>query len=70
MAIERERIVKKHLLLAEGTDAMYFFIQMLSNPRFSSDKRLAEEIQVMDFGGIKDLSRFLQLLRLREGFQM
>ena len=68
MAIEREKIKKKHLLLCEGADAMYFFIYMLSSPNFCEDKRVADEIQVMDFGGINDLSNFLHLLKLSEGF--
>ena len=68
MAIEREIIKKKHLLLCEGADAMYFFVYMLSSPDFCEDKRISEEIQVMNFGGIKDLSNFLHLLKLREGF--
>jgi len=68
MAVEREKICKKYLLICEGADAMFFFIHMLSSLDFCEDRRIAEEIQVMDFGGIKDLSKFLRLLKLREGF--
>ncbi len=68
MAVEREKICKNHLLLCEGADAMYFFISMLTSLDFCDDKRISEEIQVMDFGGIRDLSKFLGLLKLREGF--
>jgi|GEM_PF-2484457 len=48
----RTEIKKSKLLLAEGADALHFFIAACE--AFGVD-----DVQVMDFGGIKDLTTYL-----------
>lgn len=52
---QKIEIIKKKLLLVEGADAMYFFIQALQVFRVN-------DVQVMDFGGISDLTKYLKML--------
>ena len=51
-----------NLLLTEGADAMYFLIWALQAYKF-------ENIQVEDYGGIKDLTAYLKILKNRAGFE-
>jgi hypothetical protein len=57
----RAEIIKSKLLLAEGADTLHFFISACE--AFSVD-----DVQVMDFGGIKDLTRYLKALPLFSGY--
>jgi len=52
---KKNEIIKKKLLLVEGADAMYFFIQALQV--FS-----VNDVQVLDFGGITELTAYLKML--------
>jgi hypothetical protein len=54
-------IEKQKLILAEGEDAVYFFINLLVELHI-------EEIQVFDYGGIKDLTQFLKNLSKLDGY--
>ena len=58
----RTGIVMPKLLLAEGADALHFFISAL-------DAFGVDDVQVMDFGGVKDLTRYLQTLPLFPGYE-
>lgn len=51
-----------NLLLTEGVDAMYFFIWALQAYKL-------ENILVEDYGGINDLTAYLNLLKNRAGFE-
>ena len=57
-----EQIVAKKLLLAEGKDAYHFFCHACYFYRG------AEDVQVMDFGGITQLTDFLKLLANDESY--
>jgi hypothetical protein len=52
MAIENKKIVKDHVILAEGADAQLFLIHLL-------DILLLKNIQVFDFHGVYDLTEYL-----------
>lgn len=57
----RNKIEKSKLLLVEGADALYFFIWACGT--FGMD-----DVQVMDFGGINDLTAYLKALPLFPGY--
>lgn len=57
-----ETIIHKKLLLAEGKDAYHFFCHACNFYRED------EDVQVMDFGGIKELPNFLLLLANDESY--
>ena len=57
----RTEIIKSKLLLVEGADALHFFISACE--AFSVDN-----VQVMDFGGTKDLTKYLKALPLFPGY--
>ena len=59
---EPEKINKSKLLLAEGKDAFHFFCHAC---KFY---RQTEDVQVMDFGGITELTNFLKLLANDESY--
>jgi hypothetical protein len=52
---EKIEIKKTKLILAEGVDAVYFLIYLLDTVR-------NEDIQVFDYGGITELTQFLNNL--------
>ena len=62
------RIQKPHLILCEGADAENFLIAWLNNPLLSHHPIFSNDIQVMDFGGIADLPRFLKVIQSMEGY--
>ena len=62
------RIQKRHLILCEGADAENFLIYWLNNPALSTYPFFANDIQVMDFGGITDLPLFIQSIKAMEGY--
>ena len=66
MAIEKEKLVKSHLILCEGRDGLRFCIEMLAH--FSSENVAFNNFQALDFGGITELKEYLRLLLLRPGF--
>lgn len=68
MLIERKQIVKPYLLLCEGRDAEGFLINYLNSDALKQDQRLANEIQVFDFGGNDDLSNYLMNLKNMDKF--
>ena len=55
-------IEKTKLLLVEGADALYFFISALG--AFGVD-----DVQVMDFGGITELTNFLETLSRLKNYE-
>jgi len=55
-------IKQTRLILAEGADAYYFMI-------WAYQAYGRTDIQVLDFGGIDDLRRFLSTLRLTDNFE-
>ena len=52
---------KKKLILAEGVDAKFFLIHLLHKKRI-------DDIKVLNFGGIKELTKFICTLKSIEGF--
>lgn len=68
MPVERKHIVKPYLLLCEGRDAEEFLISYLNSNELKQDQRLANEIQVLNFGGNDELSNFLMNLKNMDKF--
>lgn len=58
----RNEIVKPKLLLVEGADALHFFISALE--AFGVD-----DVQVIDFGGIRELTANLKILPVLPGYE-
>jgi len=58
----KTEIRKTKLILVEGTDACYFFIYLLQSLEI-------EEIQVLDYGGVTDLTEYLKNLAKLDGYQ-
>lgn len=50
------QIKKEKLLLVEGVDALHFFISALEAYKI-------DDVQVLDFGGIHDLSNYFRILK-------
>lgn len=69
MPYETKRIVKPYLILCEGLDAQNFMIQYLNSKELSEDSRYGNDIQVLDFGGISDLSRYLRNMSNMDGYE-
>lgn len=63
MADKKIEIKKAKLLLVEGIDALHFFIAAL-------DYYEIEDIQVLDFGGITQLERYITLLKLVDNYDI
>jgi hypothetical protein len=61
MAIENNKILKDHVVLAEGVDAQFFLIHLLNILKFNN-------IQVFDFHGVCDLPKYLKLFRNLPGY--
>jgi len=57
----RTEIVKTKLLVVEGVDALHFCISAL-------DAYGVDDVQVMDFGGVRDLTAYLKSLSLFPGY--
>ncbi|MDR2168747.1 MAG: hypothetical protein LBP59_01230 [Planctomycetaceae bacterium] len=55
------KLEKRKIILAEGVDALYFFINLLGLLQ-------NENIQVLDFGGINDLTQYLNNLTKIDGY--
>ena len=58
----------KHLILCEGRDAEEVLITYLNSDALSSEPAFSNDFQVMDFGGITDLTNFVSTLQNMEGF--
>jgi len=58
----RTEIIKPKLLLTEGADTLHFFIAACAAFR-------VDDVQVMDFGGIRDLTTYLKALLLFPGYE-
>lgn len=58
----RIEIKQPKLLLVEGADALYFFI-------WACEAFGVHDVQVMDFGGIKDLTEYLKTLPMVSGYE-
>ena len=61
-------IIKKHLILCEGRDAEEFLIAYLNYEALKSVPAFSNDFQVMDFGGINDLTSFVSALQKMDGF--
>lgn len=69
MAYVSNKIVKSHLIVCEGIDARNFFATMIESLSFRHvDKRFANDIQVLDYGGNNDLTGYLEFLPGLEGY--
>ena len=62
------RIEKRHLILCEGRDELFFLIAYLNSAHLSATPGFSEDIQVMDFGGNSDLLEQLKVLKVTPGF--
>lgn len=63
MGHEKLQIKCKKQIFVEGADAKYFFIWALEEYKI-------EDVQVVDFGGIRDLTNFLRTWKKLENFHM
>lgn len=61
-------IKKQHLIICEGRDAQEFLINYLNSEALDSSPYFSKDIQVIDFGGNDDLTKFLELLRNMANF--
>lgn len=61
-------IEKDYLILCEGVDAKMFLINYLNCSELKIHPGFADEIQVMDFGGIDQLSSYLEILKKMANF--
>ena len=62
------RIEKRHLILCEGRDELFFLIAYLNSTHLSATPEFSEDIQVLDFGGNSDLLEQLKVLKVTPGF--
>lgn len=62
------RVEKRHLILCEGRDELFFLIAYLNSAHLSATPGFSEDIQVMDFGGNNDLLEQLKVLKITPGF--
>ena len=62
------QIRKKWLILCEGRDAEEFLISYLNSHELSDVPAFSEDFQVMDFGGITDLTDFISALQRMENY--
>lgn len=68
MAIVKNRIVKKYLILCEGLDAANFLIAYLNSDTLMYDNRFRNVVQVMDFKGNEQLSNYISNLKKFDGY--
>lgn len=61
-------IRKRHLILCEGKDELFFLIAYLNSDHLSKTPGFSEDIQVLDFGGNNDLPEYLAVLKVTSGF--
>ena len=66
---EFKTIQKPFLLLCEGMDACNFFCWYLNSKDLQEEERFSQDIQICNFGGIKDLPRQLAILQNIEGYE-
>ena len=69
MPIENDRILKNYLILCEGKDAQLFLVNYLESKALRDDQRFSQDIQVLDFGGIGDLRKYIMNLKNMEGYE-
>ena len=62
------RIWKQNLLLCEGRDAENFLIEYLNSDSLASCPFFSNDIQVMNFGGNEELPKFLEALKVLDGY--
>ena len=68
MAFKLDSIVKRYLILCEGIDTARFLAAYLESSALADDVRYSNDIQVLNFGGINDLDRFIRNLKNMEYF--
>jgi hypothetical protein len=68
MAYRNKEIQKPHLILCEGADATYYIIELLET--WGQTNSEFEAFQALDFGGVKNLNRYLKTLSLRPNYEI
>jgi len=63
-----EGIQKEYLILCEGRDAQEFLIAYLDSDAMKTMPRLESDIQVIDYGGISDLTKTIQILMMMSNY--
>ena len=63
-----QKIWKNHIILCEGRDAEEVLISYLNSDALSDEPAFSNDFQVMDFGGITDLTPFIATLKNMEGY--
>lgn len=69
MPIKNNTIDKSYLILCEGKDAQLFLINYLNSDALRCDTRFGEDIQVLDFEGIKNLGSYMKNLTNMDNFE-
>ena len=62
-------ISKPYLILCEGLDECNFLCWFLNSKELHDDKRFSRIIQIIDFGGIKELTEKLAIIKNIEGYE-
>jgi len=68
VARENEKIVKAHLIFCEGRDAQEFLIYCL-NCWTDQGEKIFDDFQILNFGGIDELTKSLKVWQNQEGFE-
>ena len=66
--IERDKILKKKLIVCEGRDEELFFVAWLRSDALSDEPSFVNDIQILNFGGNTDLPTKLEKYRKMDGF--
>ena len=69
MSYQNHKIVKKYLILCEGTDDQNFLIEYLNSSTLAYDQRFCNDIQVMPMNGINNLADYIYTITNSEGFE-
>lgn len=68
MANRQDKIDRKYIILCEGVDAVNFMIQYLNCDELKVDNRFNQDIQVLNFGGIRQLSSYINSLKKMDNY--
>ena len=68
MVKRQDKIDRKYIVLCEGIDAVNFLIQYLNSDVLIADSRFNKDIQVLNFGGIRQLYRYIKNLKKMDNF--
>ena len=68
MALKMKSIVKNYIILCEGVDTVNFLLYYLCSKELDYNSRFADDIQLLNFGGITDLALYIRNFMNMENF--